>query len=707
MLDVGQLKPFILHDDYHVRFEVVKYIEDGWIQDPDVLPLVLEACAKYGWVQNRVLPACCKHQIQDEESLKTILSQVEKTDNSDVLYILNGLVKSTPLHLLRDRMNSLAGNPRIHEKTQEFLEHRQAFAEMSGEALWGELQAFSQRSEDANYANAINYCYADALIETLALHEVPDEETVYSLLQSEEVKKQWLEIFLIDLAGAHRLNKTVPLLVDRFCIDTDYMLERCNRSLARIGDVEAIHLVRKAFLGELWHYQNYAMRVFSTIRHPESEKAILALRHETSLDTDIHDRLCFCLCDLLSTHAIEWGRELIPTGRTRNWDNMRQRLLVVAEVHGIELPEAQQWRAEVEEEEEERQRHRDRMFAGLDPLIKKTKKKYTPIQALSRPHKQPIQQPTVAQQLRWGAMFLAPATVGKNIRNAVDVEENMIKRKNKRSLRMSARTRPQMTKQEEYDIPDESERVHTNDEKTLQVTLTEEAVQPIRLYYQVVDKRTLITRFEKLRCMDFDPGKNRWVWLYAHESKKLTFEKSYSSIPRKLRPIVLGSFFLRDGGELLLDLRSFERAITAIQFFDTHLGHSIARLTHAAVVNRFFDAKEQLSPKLDIFFNSSRMTEKDPDTAIAEIELLIERTCIDGNPDWSSVSEQRAKRALPEVEKFLVHFYEDGITSLRTALRMRHIMAFEHWKGNADYTLYDVIKTMISGHKEKHNGETI
>lgn len=246
-----------------------------------------------------------------------------------------------------------------------------------------------------------------------------------------------------------------------------------------------------------------------------------------------------------------------------------------------------------------------------------------------------------------------------------------------------------------------------NDEKTLQATVTGEAVQPIRLYCQIIDKSLLMKCFRKLRCMDFDPAKNRWVWLYANESKMLKFRKSYSSIPGKLRPIVLGSFFLRNRDELLLDLRSFDRAIKAIPFFDKHLGQAAARLTHAAVVNRFFDAQEQFPSNLDMFFSRDKMTEIDPDKSIAEVESLIETNRIDGNPDWSAVFEQRAKKAQPEVEKFPIYFYEEGIDSLKTTLYMRQVVAFEHWEGNTDYTLFDVIKIMISEYKEKQSGKTI
>ncbi len=239
------------------------------------------------------------------------------------------------------------------------------------------------------------------------------------------------------------------------------------------------------------------------------------------------------------------------------------------------------------------------------------------------------------------------------------------------------------------------------DEKTLQATVTGEAVQPTRLYYKIIDKKRLIDCFNGLRCMDFDPDKNRWVWLYTHESKTLKFETSYSSIPRKLRPVVIGSFFLGNKDELLLDLRSFERTVKAVEFFDKKLGKATAKITHAAVVNRFFDVQEQFPPNLDLFFNSREMEIIDPDKGAVDLESLLGTQRIDDETsDWVSILEERAKKPHPEIEKFPVYFYEEGITSLQTTLRMRHVMAFEHWKGNTDYTLFDVIQTMVSKYND-------
>ena len=235
-----------------------------------------------------------------------------------------------------------------------------------------------------------------------------------------------------------------------------------------------------------------------------------------------------------------------------------------------------------------------------------------------------------------------------------------------------------------------------NDKKTLQVTLTGEPVQPIRLYYHLLDKKRLINRFRRLRCMDFDRDGNRWVWLYQYEAKTLSFQKPYLAIPKEMHPIVIGSFFLK-GDEAFLDLRSFDRATRAIPFFDKHVGLDAVRITHAAVVNRLFDGRERFPSNLDGFFCSGNITESHPDESIGDIRSSIEANRIQGECDLRAVAEQRARKPLPEIEKFPVHFYEDGIGSLEAILRVRQLIAFEHWKGNIDYSFHDAFKACIPG----------
>lgn len=63
---------------------------------------------------------------------------------------------------------------------------------------------------------------------------------------------------------------------------------------------------------------------------------------------------------------------------------------------------------------------------------------------------------------------------------------------------------------------------------------------------------------------------------------------------------------------------------------------------------------------------------------------------------WIALEEMevRAKRPLPEIERFPIHYYEDSIQSFVTVLRIRQIVALQRWLGNSEFTMFDVIQSM-------------
>jgi hypothetical protein len=228
-------------------------------------------------------------------------------------------------------------------------------------------------------------------------------------------------------------------------------------------------------------------------------------------------------------------------------------------------------------------------------------------------------------------------------------------------------------------------------------TMTGEHFQPVRFHYKVLNRPGLLRALEKLRCLDYDATRKRWVWLYAHEAKKLRFRKSYAQFPKELHPIVIGAFFMRSKETLLLDLRSCERAMLAIPFFETHLPRRLVELEDAEVVNRLFPAtKANLKLTPDALFDPQIGTGIDPEELVrrlaektADVRDLEERMNI-----VMEDLESRAREPLPEIERFPVHYAEDGIAGFELALRLRQLVAMQHWLGNPGYTLGDAIKSL-------------
>ena len=235
-------------------------------------------------------------------------------------------------------------------------------------------------------------------------------------------------------------------------------------------------------------------------------------------------------------------------------------------------------------------------------------------------------------------------------------------------------------------------------DQPLLATTTGEPFQPVRLHYKVLNRPGLLREFEKLRCLDYDSTRKRWVWLYASEAKKLRFKKSYALLPKELHPIVIGSFFLRSKATLLLDLRSCERALLAIPFFNTHLPRRLVELEDAEVVNRLFPGTKtnlQLSP--EVLFDRQISTSEDPEVLIRQ---LTEKTANVGDQEERirivlEDLKSRSKQPLPEIERLPIHFAEDGIGGFKLALQLRQMVAMQHWLGNPMYTLDDAIQSVV------------
>ena len=235
--------------------------------------------------------------------------------------------------------------------------------------------------------------------------------------------------------------------------------------------------------------------------------------------------------------------------------------------------------------------------------------------------------------------------------------------------------------------------------KQLLMTMTGEMHQPVRLYYEVSDQAAVRQAFTKLRCMDDDQDNQRWVWLYHGAAKKLKFHKSCAAIPRQMRPIILGVFRFPSAQDMTLDVRSCERATQAVVFFDRYLKRSLAHVTHAAIVNRLFPYTTDGLPALEGLFAPEQVTEIDGEAMLRRMAASLQ-TIQDPQQRLDrafTLMEQQSHERLPEVEKLPVHYYAEGIRSFETTLRLRQIVAFEHWRGNAACTLGEVIQKVSAG----------
>jgi hypothetical protein len=116
-------------------------------------------------------------------------------------------------------------------------------------------------------------------------------------------------------------------------------------------------------------------------------------------------------------------------------------------------------------------------------------------------------------------------------------------------------------------------------------------------------------------------------------------------------------------------------------------------------VNRLFPYTTDGLPALEGLFAPDQVTAIDGEAMLRHMVASLQ-TIQDPQQRIDrafTLMEQQSQERLPDVEKFPVHFYTDGITSLENALRLRQIVAFEHWQGHTQCTLGEVIQKVSAG----------
>ncbi|WP_155081786.1 hypothetical protein [Piscirickettsia salmonis] len=228
---------------------------------------------------------------------------------------------------------------------------------------------------------------------------------------------------------------------------------------------------------------------------------------------------------------------------------------------------------------------------------------------------------------------------------------------------------------------------------------------PARLYYEIVDLEQLCVELRALKCVVFyeDNPLTEFVITYEHEAKDFKLDVAYDKVPKKLRPIILGRCQLNETSmTLTIDLRSYERAMEVIGFIDSYTGIKVARLTHIATYNEMMTGyKDNLEKQFKIDFNQL-FSEDNIDALNPEESLNKLKAAADNAPDSENKMElfvdeleTQMDKPMSLVEKFPVHFYEEGISGINFQLNMRQQLACEHYKGNTHLTTKDIIQKRV------------
>jgi hypothetical protein len=225
------------------------------------------------------------------------------------------------------------------------------------------------------------------------------------------------------------------------------------------------------------------------------------------------------------------------------------------------------------------------------------------------------------------------------------------------------------------------------------MTTTGELMQPIRLHYEVRDVEQFRTALASVRCIDYDASQRRWVWLYTEEAKTIPFKDRGAAANT-----ILGEFVRKGPEEVVLNLRSFERALHAITFFDTHIPRTVARVTVMTVSNRLLSVGEAAAlGALDQYFDTAEVIVQDPAAFLQTLQARASQIP-DAQERFAVVEHAMAEYThvpLPAMERLPLHYYEDGIRAVEALLSLRTVLAMHRWEGNTAAAPRDVLRDLL------------
>lgn len=356
MISNEKLKPFILHKDKNVRSEILRYFQDGNIIDSEIMQLSMQAGEKYGFEENLYLLHQNKHQQVDDTAAEQLLNIYKNTtDNLLRMHISSLLSSGASINFLKKQFgpeSQLDGSQKWKLATYR-IDH----SSLSHDELWKRLKAFALDSKDVEYYSKIDIQKLDAIIEMLANSDHLYDEVIVSELErfhdmalnnGEEFDQHWVWCaFLIRLAGRKKIIDAIEIINEFLKIDSDVFQLEAVKALCNIGTAKVVEAIENDFIKQRWYYRLYATSVLENIKSKYSEDAVLRLlQKKTEYEHDIYCHLCFSLCYLCSNQAFKWGKTILNDIVALEFDNIKEKLILLAIIFNINLPEAKKWKSQ-------------------------------------------------------------------------------------------------------------------------------------------------------------------------------------------------------------------------------------------------------------------------------------------------------------------------------------------------------------------------
>ncbi|WP_417389752.1 SEC-C metal-binding domain-containing protein [Gimesia sp.] len=360
-----QIKQAILHSELPIRSLALRYFTHSFSEDTTVMPLVIQVVEKYGreisipFIRGGAgLPQTASTiEWCMEELRQNLVIDQENLDDYRYAYALSNIITHADPLLTRTSELEILGLPGFLPELGSAFSERIHLLTEDAESLWNRLMNFCERENEKQYLSEMDLPHAYRLVEALGrcggavvvdrVLMMLNEDVDYS----EDDSRALMKGFLLRLAGELRLTAAVPSLIEALKEDDDWLNEESQRALVRIGGEVVAKAVSDEFPTAEWHFRLYGSGVLEQLHTDLATRKCIEFFEEEP-DETIITYLGQAALSNFSTEAIEPVRQFILSNEIDpEILDLRESLISVSTVLGVEFSEYEAWKKGNEEAE--------------------------------------------------------------------------------------------------------------------------------------------------------------------------------------------------------------------------------------------------------------------------------------------------------------------------------------------------------------------
>ena len=342
-----QIKQAILHPEQEIRDTALRYFRHT--DDPTVMPVVIEAVERFGRPEGFSLLRQADRLPQSATTIDWLIRElngdldVSEAAWDNFRFAVSLVLANPPGPQLAKRSQEILAAPLFPAELRPGLVESAHLASWDWKMAW---RAFRRLAETVRSKSDVTLEDSHRLrryVRGLATHQDVSTDTVRSALLGldEDRLLDWMQPWMIQLAGELRMEIAIPVIIEHALGDDDTLLDECSSALSAIGSDLVATAVRMKWPKGGIDFHMIAIEALEHI-HTELSSAITLELLSAERDRETQVALGHAALAQFETAAIEPVRELV-LGDAVEFDaeerDLRFALVAAATVMNVEFPE--------------------------------------------------------------------------------------------------------------------------------------------------------------------------------------------------------------------------------------------------------------------------------------------------------------------------------------------------------------------------------